>query len=186
MFLANVTGDRRIPLIGVDQVIAEDRKFINISLSEPQRVQAVLIANQRGGDGEPIVLDVSPSTFVDVAQNPNLNNIMLILEEFPDDIPPRVLKCSIDYNVGNLFIFTNEIIDVTPSALLNLSLISLVQSNISTNEVTLFGAKTTAIDSQVLTIKLTESQRIFGYTDVRDARWRRINSFLAFSRVCPL
>ena len=121
MFLANVTGDRRIPLIGVDQVIAEDRKFINISLSEPQRVQAVLIANQRGGDGEPIILDVSPSTFVDVAQNPNLKNIMLILEEFPDDIPPRILKCSIDYNVGNLFIFTNEIIDVTPSALLNLS-----------------------------------------------------------------
>ena len=27
MFLANVTGDRRIPLIGVDQVIAEDRKI---------------------------------------------------------------------------------------------------------------------------------------------------------------
>ena len=131
-------------------------------MSEPQRVQAVLIANQRGGDGEPIILDVSPSTFVDVAQNPNLKNIMLILEEFPDDIPPRILKCSIDYNVGNLFIFTNEIIDVTPSVLLNLSLISLVQSNTSTDEVTLFGAKTTAIDSQILTIKLTESQRVLG------------------------
>jgi hypothetical protein len=77
MFLANVTGDERIPLATVFETISDDHAYINITLLETQRVQAVLIANQRGGDNEPIVLDIGSNTFVDIAQNGNHKPMMI-------------------------------------------------------------------------------------------------------------
>ena len=63
MFLANVTGDERIPLATVFETISDDHAYINITLLK-QRVQALLIANQRGGDNEPIVLDMGSTLLI--------------------------------------------------------------------------------------------------------------------------
>ena len=66
--------------------------------------------------------------------------MMIILEEFPDDVPPVILSCSIDYNIGVLRIFTDEIVDITPVSRLNLTKLQLVQDNETNVGVTLVGA----------------------------------------------
>lgn len=110
-----------------------------------------------------MLLDIGIDAIRDIAQNGNLKPVSLLLEEFPDDIPPVVQKVEIDYNTGVLKLFTNEIVDVTPTTFVNLSQITIsnvTDNGILENAIFLTGSSVIAVDSQVVTITLTEAQRV--------------------------
>ena len=114
MTLANVTGDRRIVLLGAT-VEPRDRAIIFMTLTEAQRVQAIKISGLMGGDGNGSFFESERGALRDVALNllPAIRGLPLI--ELPDTIPPEIDFVEFNYLSGLLRIHFSETVKVLPN-----------------------------------------------------------------------
>ena len=62
------------------------------------------------------------------------------IQEIEDHIRPRITNGTIDYNTGNLTLFTSETVDVTPVSNVNLSLFH-VSNNSGSKEISILGRR---------------------------------------------
>ena len=89
IILRNISqnDDASIPLTGAT-IIRDDYAHMLIALTEAQRVTAVEISSQPGGDSTNILLDVFAGAIRDRAQNFNTNQFGIVVSEYPDIVPP--------------------------------------------------------------------------------------------------
>jgi hypothetical protein len=154
--------------------------YFNVTLSEEQRVKALAIGGTGGGDGIATVLDVSAGAFFDRAGNPCIDQFGINITEFGDDIKPRVTNATLRLSDGLLTVELSEVLDLTPIDYLDLSNFYLTNTDNATdfgtdNQISLDGARIVnasfaipgyigatdlIIDSQIIYIVLTETQRV--------------------------
>ena len=149
-----------------------DSYNITITLTERQRVDVVQISGTPGGVGTNTVLRVTEHSFRDIAQNFNQQAQDVVLVETPDTTPPVPLNARIHYGTGVVMFNTSEILDVTPTTVLELTLLALRNDTTTTLErdrqfgfqtsdvIDLTGSTITAYDDTRTVFQLTESQRV--------------------------
>jgi hypothetical protein len=141
-----------------------DTPIINITLTEKQRVRAILLSGIAGGDGSALVLDMFGGAVRDVGQNAVIEQLGFPVTELPDLIPPTILSAEMNYSDGVLTVHLGEIIDATPALTkVNLTKISvsgrLTPGVLETKSFNLEGAVAIDNDEITLVIHLLESQR---------------------------
>ena len=125
-----------------------------------------------GGVGTNTVLRVTEHSFRDIAQNFNQQAQDVVLVETPDTTPPVPLNARIHYGTGVVMFNTSEILDVTPTTVLELTLLALRNDATTTLErdrqfgfqtsdvIDLTGSTITAYDDTRTVFQLTELQRV--------------------------
>ena len=78
-----------------------------LKLTELQRVQALRIADVKGGDGTSIEVDILRGAFKDVARNLNVPKFGMDVIEIEDVINPKIKSVSFNYSTGKLIIDEN-------------------------------------------------------------------------------
>ena len=149
-FLSNIAGDHRVSLAN-SKIISIDLPAINFTIPEIARVKAIAISGTPGGDMKAVVLDVQYDALKDIAQNPNTaaNNVSVI--ETPDTIRPQIVNVSLNYSTGVLIVETDETIDTTDSAQVNLSRMFLSNA-FNSRDISLASASVIAQDDLAITI----------------------------------
>ena len=127
------------------------------------------ISGTPGGDTIPVLASVGAGSYRDVAQN--LGEEILIsgpiLSEIPDTIGPSVVSVEVDFGYGTVTIVFTETVDITPTSMVNLSLIYSANSTGGRNVAMLGGSVSGGaligegiMDSMTVIIQLQEYQRI--------------------------
>ena len=99
----------------------KDGVYINITIPEPLRIDAIPLSGTPGGDNTEIVLDIGRGAFVDLSGNEIASQANIILSEFPDVSPPSITEATLYLGTGILELFSDETVDLSPSAEANLS-----------------------------------------------------------------
>jgi hypothetical protein len=125
LHLSNITGERTLNLgdasYGVAVVTELDGVYINITIAEPMRIDAIPLSGTPGGDHGRIVLDIDEGAFIDLSGNTILDQPNIVLSEFPDISPPSITAATLHLGTGVLEIFADETIDLSPLSRVNLS-----------------------------------------------------------------
>ena len=129
MTIANVSGDGRINLQGA-KILPIDRAIITFMLTEKQRVTAIQISSQTGGDGHPSFFEAEAGSFRDVGLNLLPLTLGLKINETADKIPPELETVEIDYIQGKLRLHFSETIDSTPSGQPGVGIVNLSYFNL--------------------------------------------------------
>ena len=158
--LANVDGNiaDSVVITGGD-VVSFDVPTVTITMSELQRSLAIAISGTPGGDGGAAFLNVDKGAVVDIAQNENNMTVGITVTETKDFRRPNVTAASLYLGTGEVVLTLDEIIDVSPSSLVNLSFahIENVTGDVS---LVLSGATVNDTDAALLKLTLTEPQRV--------------------------
>ena len=166
LFVANNTGDQKIPIQGAKSIevgpaIGEgivDSQILIFHLLESQRIVATRSSATGGGDGFATRLDILENFVVDFSGNPTPAQLDILLTEIPDTISPFVVSAQLDLNDGTLLMYASETLDFqSPAAFIDLTKMFL--QNTLSSLVPLDGANFIFLDTDVVTITLTESQR---------------------------
>ena len=128
MTIANISRDGMINLQGA-KVEPFDRAIITFMLTEKQRVTAIQISSQTGGDGHASFFEAEYAALRDVGLNFLPETFGLLINETADKIPPDIDYVEIDYIQGLLRVFFSETIDSTPKSRVNLSHFTLFDWN---------------------------------------------------------
>eukprot|EP00945_MAST-04E_sp_MAST-4E-sp1_P000845 g845.t1 len=137
----------------------ENKTFVNVTMTEQQRVIAIAMSGTAGGDGAPISLTMNPFAVYDMAFNPNVLQTGVFVTETGDTTDPLVTNATLDFSGGTLTITSNEFFDTTPKSLVNLSRIIVVNQT-GDGSLPLNGADVLSDDGFKLVLKLTELQRV--------------------------
>ena len=166
LFIGTDAGTNTIQLAGTTSlgdsvVVAENRLTeIKITITEKMRAQAIAISGTDGGDGSAAVLNIDAGAFKDIAQNNNAQASGLAMTETRDSQRPTATACRIEYGIGRVTLFADEIVDVTPaSSKVDLSRIFIANSSGAT-DVAATGATVTETDGVIIVLDLTETQRV--------------------------
>ena len=114
IFIVDQTGQRNEPdavcLEGAFFNTTDDSTEIFLTLSENQRIAALLISGVAGGDGTEGKLDAAAPCMRDLAGNFNPLDTMLNLSmyEIPDVESPEIKSVHIDYSTGTIQIHLSE------------------------------------------------------------------------------
>ena len=115
IFVANETGGaeagKDVSLYGATG-IEMDGVSVTVTVTEWQRTNSIPISGKTGGDGHPAFLVFLPGALQDIGTNVNSAKFSLQLTEIDDDIPPKLIAASIDYNTGLLRFTFTEVVDV--------------------------------------------------------------------------
>ena len=157
--LVNQSGiaDNQINLAGAE-ILSLDGTKIELLLSEKQRVRAIELSGQPGGDKSPLFLDVIGGAIRDRAQNFNLNAFGIPVIENADTVPPELISASLDFNNGVLTLNASEWIDATPTSLLKLDLM-FIANNTYEKGIMILNGVIDSVDGYEINITLTEAQR---------------------------
>ena len=117
-----------VPLSGAT-IYSSDEVYINISMTEAQRVAVIAISGTSGGNGSAVILDVAAGAVKDIAGQLIETTNAFAVEEHADVKPPNITGASLHYGRGVLTVTSDEYVDLTPISLVNTSLLRL--SNIS-------------------------------------------------------
>ena len=129
-------------------------------MSEEQRAAAIAMSATPGGDGQALTFAAESGAFLDLAHNKNARALQLTLTEHADVVAPRVLDGHINFADGTLRIRVSEIVDLTPSSNVNVSLLELSNTSRHFNHsLRLNGTSVVALDSKTIIVTLTEKQR---------------------------
>ena len=110
--------------LGNNDQVTGDNTVLQLTLTETQRIEALVLSAMLGGDGTALRLSVAENAFRDVAHN-LIVPVDVVLTEIPDTVPPRITSASLNYNDGTLRLEFSETVDVTPTTLLNLTQLRL-------------------------------------------------------------
>ena len=153
---------RDINLPGADIANGNDAYTFHLKLTETQRANALRLSSVPGGDGGEVVLQVDTGAVKDIAGNPNpfvTNGLVAI--ELPDVSQPFAESAEIFYGTGLLIVKANETLDLSPAnSNVRQDQFYLSSSNTSF-ETSLEGASIVEGDGLYITLRLTESQRVF-------------------------
>ena len=128
-------------------IVESDGLHVTVILSERERVDAIAISESKlkGGDGNPVLLDLLKNAVQDVAYNGNLKQTSIFVHEVPDSIVPNITNGTLDYSEGILTLQATEIVDSTPGYMVVLPLV-LVVNNTGDPVLSLTGGTVTASD----------------------------------------
>jgi hypothetical protein len=168
LYFANLVDDpieNGMLLTGAD-IVTLDGMVLTMYLLEHQKVFAHNLSNTPGagysgstGDGESTFFGLVLGAILDTATNPANNTRGIPLIETPDTIRGKVLSIRLLYSTGTLLVTANETVDTTPTSLVILENITLANNSMD-NAISIVGSNVIAIDTPVLTIILTEKQRV--------------------------
>ena len=82
------TNESATSLAG-SSIVQFDGTEINITILEPLRIRAIPLSATPGGDGAPLILDVSAGAFSDLSENLIVDSFNIVLTESPDISPPK-------------------------------------------------------------------------------------------------
>jgi hypothetical protein len=178
--IGNISKGKNISLV-TSSITEIDGLNLTIKLSEPQRVDAIIISGTQGGDGSAAIVDARESFVRDLADNPSTATLNVSLFEVADTTAPILLSASLNFSTGKLICVASETIDVRQKSFVRLSLFNIIES-LGSNETaprdslhSYFSRNYTAIElhSKAATLKtvndpvtlsfelfLTEAQRI--------------------------
>ena len=88
-------------------IVAKDGTTVSFTLSEQERVDALLLTSHPGGSNSP-VLKVGSNTIRDNAINFNLAIDIVQFNSSADILRPSIVRLHVDYNDGVLSIFGSE------------------------------------------------------------------------------
>ena len=100
-FIDSITEVVAHILLGA-KILPIDRAIITFMLTEKQRVTAIQISSQTGGDGHPSFFEAEAGSFRDVGLNLLPLTLGLKINETADKIPPELETVEIDYIQGKL------------------------------------------------------------------------------------
>ena len=126
--------------LGGNVQLTGDGTVLQITMTETQRIESLVLSGTSGGNAVPLNLSVAEDAFSDLAGN-KIVPIDIVLEEFPDAILPRITAARIDLTAGMLSLDFSETIDITPTSLLILSKLKIVNVT-GDNDVNLGGGGT--------------------------------------------
>jgi hypothetical protein len=137
-------GDRRYGnavqyMQGAIDLTKKNFDFINITLTEVQRVGAIKLSNTPGGDGTAAFLHVFPGGVQDRSGNPNnlfprpseISGKFVTMEETQDFTRPAISVAILNLGNGDFTLNISETVDQTPSS--NVIFKSFVIRNDSSN-----------------------------------------------------
>jgi hypothetical protein len=117
-----------VPLSGASLLIPAGRQtHFDITLTEAQRVRAIEISGQPGGDSVKAALLIYPYRFSDLSHNYNDQEFTVEMVENPDTILPTITGALIDLENGVMTVTTSETVDVTPGSLVDVTKFELHQ-----------------------------------------------------------
>ena len=151
-----------VNLLPSTTVTESDGLTVTLTLTELQRIRTLEISNTPGGDGiDAVLLETKYGAFQDVAVNPSLHVTNIVVIETADTTAPSGVQAWLDLNNGTLRIFFDETIDSTPaSTQINPSAMLLVDEDGGEANLPLTGADVVELDRVVVTLVLTELQRV--------------------------
>ena len=154
---------KEFSLVGAN-VIQTDGLTVTIVMTEEQRSSAIRFSGTPGGDTSwgGALVSIANGAMVDMANNSVVESMDFAVVETPDTTNPTFVSGRAEFGNGMLFLNASEILDVTPTSLVDLSKLFLVDTHLVSNTFTLplTGAQVTNTeDSSTLSILLTESQR---------------------------
>jgi hypothetical protein len=152
---------------------------VTLTLTEVQRVAALVLSGTPGGDGGALFLDVDQDGVQDIATNKNEDSSVQVVET-ADTIVPVFTSAQLNYSTGELRITADEILDVTPASLAVLNKIFLTNPEVGGLNVVLDGsvpnhnrwvdasettyatstAQATEVEALTVQIMLSEQQRV--------------------------
>ena len=103
-------------LAGGSTLTSVSTTVLTFTLSENQRSAAIAASNTPGGDGSATALVVRQSGTQDVANNPNIENFVLVLTETADTTDPQITNVFMDMSTGTITITFSENMDLSPLA----------------------------------------------------------------------
>jgi hypothetical protein len=158
-FLGNETATGDLLSLGDASFVESDGAAITMTIVETDRISAVEQSATPGGDGSSLIVDVLANAVFDLATNPSVASLNLVVTELPDIIPPFITGASLNYDVGMITFTTSERIDVTPSSGIDMSKIFIANTN-GGNTIALNAAQLqTANDATTVSIKISEASR---------------------------
>ena len=128
-----------------------DATSVTFQLPEAARIAALRMSGTPGGDGLALSFRAQGNAFLDLMGNPNVATsgpAHVVIIETPDTVRPQVAPTSggglsgapgLNYNTGEFAVKFNEIVDGTPSSLINLDRI-VVTDRFNENNVSLSGS----------------------------------------------
>ena len=130
-----------------------DSPKLTVQLTELQRITAIRLSNTPGGDGSKIIFDAFAGALRDIGENENNVQLAIPVTEIVDEIPPTIINASLNMSTGSFIVIASETIQVTPSSIVDLSLVTI-------HNISLVGASVVPIEGISFTIILTELQRV--------------------------
>ena len=126
--ISNVVDGEFVNLFGA---IASgfDLPTVTITLTEAQRVKAIEMSGQPGGDGNAQFLSANLGAVQDVSRNQLGANNNVTLSEVPDTVFPKLVAATINLGTKTVFITLSETIDSTPKSLVSLSRVSILNAS---------------------------------------------------------
>ena len=148
-------------VLGESIVDANNRSsLIKFTINDDMRALAIALSGTPGGDGSPAVLNIGAGAFKDIAQNENLLQTAIVISETKDSQRPSAIACKIDYGIGRVTIFTDEIVDLTPAnTQVDLAHIFVANSS-GRKDIAMAGAVVNETDGTAIVLSLTETQRV--------------------------
>ena len=155
--ISNVVDGEFVNLFGA---IASgfDLPTVTITLTEAQRVKAIEMSGQPGGDGNAQFVSANLGAVQDVSRNQLGANNNVTLSEVPDTVFPKLVAATINLGTKTVFITLSETIDSTPKSLVSLSRISILNAS-DLNGNTLSGGTVQETDGINITVAISEAQR---------------------------
>ena len=129
--IVNQTGEDGVNLAGTT-VIPSELPYVDLVLTELQRVEAIATSNTPGGDGGANLIDMISGAIVDIATAPSPNTYGINLTEHADILIPSLVSVSLNFSTGVMKFAFSETIDFTPVTKFLLN--SLFLSNKTTEE----------------------------------------------------
>ena len=157
--LVNETSKTHFSLSNTTHVVVQNETFVNVTLTEAQRVIAIAMSGTPGGDMNAITITLNPGGFRDMGLNLNFFQQNIYVNEVPDTIAPIVTNATMQFSGGVLVVRATEFIDSTPVSRINLSKIILVD-NTGDGNVPMTGANVVSKDDYTIEIDMSESQRV--------------------------
>ena len=111
------------------------------------------------GDGHAVVLDADGLAFLDIGQNSIPQERGIFVTESRNHRHPNITAAKVLLGVGQLVLTADETLDITPTTLVNLSLIH-IENVTGDSEISLADATVVEGDGLEFTINLTETQRV--------------------------
>ena len=155
--LNNVSKNTEIALIGAS-VESVNLPTITIELIESMRARAIEISGTPGGDNAASILNISAAAMKDMAGN-GIVAAEINIAEIADTGRPRMKSATVQLTDGVVTLEMNETVDVTPTSLFHLSNV-FISDFADESDFSLVGSTLTMIDSTIVTIHLTEIQRV--------------------------
>ena len=79
------------------------------------------------GDGTSVVFDSDAGAIQDVGKNPSRERVGIAVIEIPDVTKPVAIRATLNYSYGDLIVTISESLDLMPTTLIDLDMISLAK-----------------------------------------------------------